>query len=259
MLALSVRVDMGQGIGLGYRRVQLHYTLSRDAGTALIRNPLPELLQAVALLVDESLLTGESVPVDKQALRPPVGVSPKPEADTDSAELPGSEGAQAASSVHASTLVVAGHGLVRARATGGRTRVGQIGASLARIEVGPTPFQQQLKRLVRLFGLAAVAASLLLAGWYGLQRGEWLQGALSAIALGMAMLPEEFPMVMTVFLALGAWRLARIKVLARRPAVIEALGAATVLCVDKTGTLTENRMQVRRLVSDALDEAVTPD
>jgi Ca2+-transporting ATPase len=82
-------------------------------------------------------------------------------------------------------------------------------------------------------------------------RGDWLQGTLSGIALAMAMLPEEFPMALTVFLALGAWRLARIKVLARRPAVIEALGAATVLCVDKTGTMTENRMRLCRLIQDS--------
>lgn len=217
-----------------------------------------ELLHAVGLAVDESLLTGESVPVDKQAWQPPARLPQGLSGDAAAGALQPPAGAPAASALHASTLVVAGHGLVRARATGSRTRVGQIGSSLARIEVGPTPFQQQLSRLVRRFGLAAVAASLLLAAWYGVQRGDWLQGALSAIALGMAMLPEEFPMVMTVFLALGAWRLARIKVLARRPAVIEALGAATVLCVDKTGTLTENRMQVRRLVTDEWDEAVTP-
>ncbi|OYU75015.1 MAG: ATPase, partial [Burkholderiales bacterium PBB5] len=96
----------------------------------------------------------------------------------------------------------------------------------------------------------------LLVLWYGLQRGEWMPGLLSSIALGMAMLPEEFPLALSVFLALGAWRLARIKVLARRPAVIEALGAATVLCVDKTGTLTENRMQLRRLVTALADATV---
>jgi Ca2+-transporting ATPase len=111
---------------------------------------------------------------------------------------------------------------------------------------------------VQVFGAAAIVTSGALVVWYGQQRGDWMQGVLSAIALGMAMLPEEFPMALTVFLALGAWRLARIKVLSRRPAVIEALGAATVLCVDKTGTLTENRMQLRRLVTESADIIVKP-
>jgi Ca2+-transporting ATPase len=103
--------------------------------------------------------------------------------------------------------------------------------------------------------LAAVALglSLLLVLWYGLRAGAWVQGLLAGIALAMALLPEEFPMALAVFLSLGAWRLARAQVLTRRPAVIEALGAITVLCVDKTGTLTENRMQVRRLVTECCD------
>src|SRR5205085_3590725 len=103
------------------------------------------------------------------------------------------------------------------------------------------------------------ALSVLLALWLGIVRGAWLQGVLSGIAAAMSLLPEEFPMALAVFLALGAWRLAAVKVLARRPEVIEALGAATVLCVDKTGTLTENRMQLRRLVVDGHDIDLTQD
>ncbi len=202
--------------------------------------------QAGALAVDESLLTGESVPVRKLAT---ADAAPAPERPAGGDDLP---------QVYAGTLVVSGHGLVEVLRTGGRTQVGRIGASLARIESAPTPLQRQLRRLVRLFGLIAIGASGLLLVWHGLQRGDWLQGLLSAIALGMAMLPEEFPMALTVFLALGAWRLARLQVLARRPAVIEALGATTMLCVDKTGTLTENRMQLRRLVTPDADLAVSP-
>jgi Ca2+-transporting ATPase len=104
----------------------------------------------------------------------------------------------------------------------------------------------------------AIAAAAALALWYGLRNGQWLQGLLSALALGMAMLPEEFPMVLSVFLALGAWRLARAQVLSRQPAAVEALGAASFLCVDKTGTLTENRMRLARLVADALDHPIAP-
>lgn len=201
--------------------------------------------EAGAMEVDESLLTGESAPVRKQADAAPAATLQPP-------------GGDAAASVYASTLVVAGHALVEVVATGRDTQVGRIGVSLARIDTAPTPLQRQLRRLVRAFGGAALAVSSLVVLLYGLARGDWLQGLLSGIAIGMAMLPEEFPMALVVFLALGAWRLARIQVLARRPAVIEALGAATLLCVDKTGTLTENRMQLRRLVTDDADVAVQP-
>ncbi len=193
------------------------------------------LREASALSVDASLLTGESAPVMKR---------PAVLADDDDED---------ACRIHAGTLVVAGEGLAEVTATGAATAMGRIGASLADIDIAPTPLQRQLRQLVRWLALGALALSSLLVLWHGLRAGDWMQGLLAGIALAMAMLPEEFPMALAVFLALGAWRLARVQVLARRPAVVEALGAATVLCVDKTGTLTENRMQVCRLV--AMDAA----
>src|SRR5450432_2896374 len=86
---------------------------------------------------------------------------------------------------------------------------------------------------------------------YALVLGDWLHGLLAGLTLAMAVLPEELPVVLTLFLGLGAWRLARENVLARSIPAVELLGATTVLCVDKTGTLTANRMAVRRLWSES--------
>ena len=96
-------------------------------------------------------------------------------------------------------------------------------------------------------GLAVSALAVLL---YGFLRGGWLDASLGGIALGMSMLPEEFPLVLTVFMVMGAWRISRARVLTRRAAAIETLGSATVLCTDKTGTLTENRMTIAELRAD---------
>ncbi|MBI1214041.1 MAG: HAD-IC family P-type ATPase [Alphaproteobacteria bacterium] len=183
-----------------------------------------------ALHADESLLTGESAPVAKY----PAGERADPN--------------EAHTAVYANTLITHGRALTEVTATGKATRAGQIGATLARIQTGATPLEKSVGQLIKAFGVFAVAVSAAIAIYYGLFQNNWLQGALSGIALAMAMLPEEFPMVLTVFVALGAWRLTQLKVLARRPVVIETLGAATVLCVDKTGTLTENHMRVRTLV-----------
>jgi Ca2+-transporting ATPase len=195
------------------------------------------LLECANFAVDESALTGESVPVRKAPV----------EAASASAEI-GRPGGDATPWVFSGTLVVKGHGLALVKQTGGGTELGRIGTALRTIEPERTPLQREVDRLVRYiaaFGLAAAAAVVII---YGLTRGNWLEGLLAGIATAMALLPEEFPVVLTVFLALGAWRLSRKHVLTRRSPVIEALGSATVICVDKTGTLTMNSMTVRALV-----------
>ncbi len=189
-------------------------------------------LWASNLSVDESLLTGESVPVSKRAV-------PEESLET----------VQPERRVFSGTLVVAGQGLVLVTATGPGTEMGRIGKSLGTIELEETPLQQQMGRIVLRLAAIGAALCLLVALLYGRSRGSLFDGLLAGLALAMSILPEEFPVVLTIFLALGAWRLSRKSVLTRRVAAIEALGAATVLCVDKTGTLTVNRMSVTRLVA----------
>jgi len=194
-------------------------------------------LRADDLSIDEALLTGESVPVGKRV---------RAADDAQALPAPGGDGQPYA---FGGTLIVRGHAQILVDRTGVATASGQIGVSLASIETEQTLLQRSIGRLVRWFGLIAFLTSASLVLGYGLLRGDWVQGVLSGIALAMAMLPEEFPMALAIFLALGAWRMAQVKVLVRRPAMVETLGAATVLCVDKTGTLTENRMRLKALVA----------
>jgi Ca2+-transporting ATPase len=197
------------------------------------------LLECMNLSVDESALTGESVPVRKTGCTPQC-------AD----ELMGRPGGDATPWVFSGTLVVKGQGVALVRATGPRTELGRIGTALRTIEPERTPLQREVRRLVKVVAVLGLTAALLVVTIYGLTRDNWLEGLLAGIGVAMAMLPEEFPVVLTVFLALGAWRLSQRHVLTRRPPVLETLGSATVVCVDKTGTLTMNRMTVRQLIVD---------
>jgi P-type Ca2+ transporter type 2C len=179
------------------------------------------LLESHSMRVDESLLTGESVPVDKGAA-----------ADADGLTL------------RAGTLVVQGEGVAWVTATGIRTALGRIGGSLAALQPRPSRLHGELQRLVRAVALIALLTCLVAATLFAWRDGSWTAGLLVGLTLAMSIVPEEFAVVWTVMLALGAWRLARQHVLTRQPQAIEALGTTTVLCVDKTGTLTCNRMEV---------------
>ncbi|MBU4033150.1 MAG: cation-translocating P-type ATPase, partial [Candidatus Thermoplasmatota archaeon] len=149
------------------------------------------------------------------------------------------------------TLVTAGQGIAEILATGAGSELGKIGKALERVEPEPTLLQKETRRLVRTFAMVGLVACALVVVVFAFTRGGgpevWKQGLLAGIAMAMATLPEEFPVVLTVFLALGAWRISRSNVLTRRMPAVEMLGAATVLCVDKTGTLTQNRMTLRKL------------
>ena len=187
------------------------------------------------LLVDESLLTGESVPVQKTA-----------SAEDWRPEVAGGDDQRF---VYSGTLVVRGEARGRVSAIGVRTQLGKIGVALNRVEVGRTALQLEVDRIVRRLAAAGLSACVVVGLAYGLLRHQWLDGALAGLTLAISMVPEEFPVVLTVFLALGAWRISRSRVLTRRIPAVETLGSATVLCVDKTGTLTLNRMRVAEVAT----------
>jgi len=192
-----------------------------------------EIIEAQNALVDESILTGESVPVHKLARDP--GQS------------------HDNNRVFSGTLFVRGRAVIEVISTGSKAELGKIGKALSEIKSEPSPLQMQIRALVRTFGLLGICICTLLVLWIGFSKGEWIAGLLAGLAMAIAMMPEEFPVILTVFLALGAFRMSRRNVLARRMAAVEALGAVSVLCTDKTGTLTENRMRVSDLWSYGAD------
>lgn len=201
------------------------------------------LVSCANLNTDESLLTGESVPVRKVAATDDTTEVARPGGD----DLP---------FVYSATVATAGQGVARVTAIGAATEMGRIGSALQTLRPERTRLQRETSRVVRMLAIAAAVLCVVVAVGTTLTRGSIVEGLLAAITVAMSLIPEEFPVVLTVFLALGAWRIARSRVLTRRIPAIEALGAVTVLCVDKTGTLTENRMTVARLATTEAVAAV---
>jgi Ca2+-transporting ATPase len=220
------------------KRIAGHYVVRGDVVVLAEGDRVPAdavLVQSHDLQTDESLLTGESVAVRKIA---------KGSAAPSRGRRPGGDDLPY---IFSGTLVVRGSGIAEVTATGARSEIGKIGQSLLSLETEPPRLRAQTRRLVRLFATVGGIVSIMAVLLYGTLRGGWLDAILAGIALGMSMLPEEFPVVLTVFMAMGAWRISQARVLTRRAAAIESLGSATVLCTDKTGTLTENRMSIAEL------------
>lgn len=177
------------------------------------------IIDALNLTIDESLLTGESMPVEKNA-------------HTDLQKA------------YSGTLVVRGRGVIKVTGTGQNTEFGKIGKTLETLKGNETRLQKEMKILIRNLFLIGIFISIGVIVLFYISRGNLIASLLNGIAAAMAILPEEFPVVLTIFLALGAWRLSKINVLTRNPSAIETLGSATVLCSDKTGTITQNKMEL---------------
>jgi P-type Ca2+ transporter type 2C len=187
-------------------------------------------LSCINLSADESLLTGESVPVRKTVKEGEPEICPP--------------GGDCLPFVYSGTLIVRGSGIAEVRATGIKSEIGKIGKALQAVGVEETSLQKETNRIVKVLAAAGLSLCAVVITVYGLTRGNWLNGLLAGITLAMSILPEELPVILVIFLALGAWRISQKHVLTRRTQAIETLGSATVLCVDKTGTITQNRMAV---------------
>ncbi|MGV3615115.1 MAG: cation-translocating P-type ATPase [Fimbriimonas sp.] len=202
------------------------------------------------LTVDESALTGESAPVTKFPGRP------------DSTMLP--PGGDGTAFVYSGTLVVRGHGRALIRRTGSRSEIGKIGASLQNVPTRKSPIRLETARLVRTMAALGGVLCLAAVGIYAV-RGRFEEGLLIGLTMAISIVPEEIPVVITILTALGAWRIAKSNVLTRRIPAIETLGVASTLCVDKTGTITQNSMVVAKVVVDDViydvseDLALAPD
>jgi Ca2+-transporting ATPase len=205
------------------------------------------LLAGTSVSADESLLTGESVPVRKTPAQGTVAAMGSPGGD----DLP---------FLFSGTMVVQGKGVAEVLTTGLSTEIGHVGKAPKSVSEETARVQRETGRVVTRVATIAFALSLIVAVTYALSRGDWLNGFLVGITLAMGILPEELPVVLTIFLGLGAWRIAAKRVLTRRVPAVETLGATTVLCSDKTGTLTHNRMALARLAvgGEVLDVGSLP-
>ena len=194
-------------------------------------------LSSVNLTADESLLTGEPVPVRKSEW-------------LDGAFF-GRPGGDDLPFVFSGSMIVQGNGFARVTATGLKTELGKIGKALSEVKEEPTRLKREMAALVKKLTIIGILLCLVVVVVYTFSRGDLLKGFLAGLTLAMAMLPEEFPVVLTIFLALGAWRISKKHVLTRKPSAVETLGSTTVLCTDKTGTLTQNKMTVVSLFNGA--------
>lgn len=197
------------------------------------------ILQCNDLCVDESSLTGEPHGVWKTATTPTAN----------------KEGPWRIDYCYAGTLVIQGSARILVDRIGSATEYGKIGLGIAHANERPTPLEKQIAKLVKISGIVALCffCLVVLTTWFNIPDHTFtdrvIESILSGIALALSLIPEELPVILAVFLSMGAWRLAKQNSLIRKLPAVETLGAVSVLCVDKTGTITLNQMTVHELWS----------
>jgi len=191
------------------------------------------LIQANDLAINESILTGESFAVTKKS--------------------------DGVSTVFRGTLVVSGSGFVEVTEVGIHTAFGKIGTSLQQINLQKTPLQLQIRSFVRNMVWIGAAAFLLVVGFNYYASGDLIQSFLQGLTLAMSILPEEIPVAFSTFQALGAFRLLKNNIIVKQPQYVETLGAATVICADKTGTITQNKMSIYYLYDAQAHQSIKVD
>lgn len=184
-----------------------------------------DLIGSSVLTIDESMISGESIAIQKS---------------------------QEFKSLYSGTLIAKGHGLMRVTGIGKNSSIGKINALLqSETSIIQSPIKKQIQKLVRFLLIIALLVCTFITITYTFVRSDFMSAFLNGLAAAMAILPEEFPLVFGLFISLGAWRMTQQKVLTRNPGVIEWLGTVTVLCTDKTGTLTENNMRIHSYCTDS--------
>lgn len=185
------------------------------------------LLEQHDLTVDESVLTGESLSVEKLV---------KPDNIPDPV-----------TQVFQGTTVATGKGVFKVTATGAKSEFGKLGKSIESIDAEPTPLQIQIKRFVKQMGMVGGLAFVIVFALNFMVENDFWKALLFSLTLAMAILPEEIPVAFSAFMGLGAYRMIKFGILAKQPKTVESLGSATVICLDKTGTITENKMSVAEI------------
>ncbi len=181
--------------------------------------------------VNEASLTGESLSVFKSS-----------ESDDNN--------------IYSGTVAVSGLAVFEVEKIGAATRLGKIGLSISGIKEEASPLQLQIRKFVKAMAIAGIIIFLLVCVVNYYHTGSLIDSLLNGLTMAMSVLPEEIPVAFTTFMALGAWKLMREGIIVKRTSIVETLGSTTVICTDKTGTITENTMQLKHLYDYRSDKIV---